>query len=253
MPGWAAKGHPGYWGYAWYRIRVHLQERPGEKLALAGPSDVDDAYQVFDNGELVGSFGDFTASTPVVYYTQPMMFALSQPAGGNPGSSTRVLAFRVWMHPNTLAGQPDVGGFHTAPVLGEAGAVAASYQIRWLELVRTYAFGAVQALLFALLAAMAFSLTLFDRSDRVYLWMGAVFLAEAAAAAELPFAVWTQHLSTTVDRLFASLSRSAYIRGMGDDLVGLVPAATAGLATTRRGRANRGLHRRGSHWRRPVL
>jgi len=150
----------------------------------------------------VGSFGDFTASTPVVYNTQPMMFALSQPAGGNPGSSTRVLAFRVWMHPNTLAYQPDTGGFHTAPVLGEAGAVAASYQIRWLELVRTYAFGPVQALLFALLAAMAFSLTLFDRSDRVYLWMGAVFLGEAAAAAELPFAVWTQHLSIPVDRLF---------------------------------------------------
>ena len=204
LPGWTAKGHPGYWGYAWYRIRVHLQERPGEKLALAGPSDVDDAYQVFDNGELVGSFGDFTASTPVVYYTQPMMFALPQPAGGNPGSSSRVLAFRVWMHPNTLASQPDVGGFHTAPVLGEAGAVTASYQIRWLELVRTFAFYAIQALLFALLAAMAFSLTLFDRSDRVYLWMGAVFLAEAAAAAELSVAVWTQHLSIPVDSLFSN-------------------------------------------------
>ena len=202
LPGWAAKGHPGYWGYAWYRIRVHLQEPPGEKLALVGPSDVDDGYQVFDNGELVGSFGDFTASTPVVYFTQPMMFALSQPAGGNPGSSTRVLVFRVWMQPNTLAEQDDVGGFHTAPVLGEAGAVAASYQIRWLELVRAFAFDAIEAVLFALLAGMAFSLTLFDRSDRVYLWMGAVFLAEAAAAAALPITQWTQHLSITVQSLF---------------------------------------------------
>ena len=32
VPGWAAKGHPGYWGYAWYRIRVHFQERPGDCL-----------------------------------------------------------------------------------------------------------------------------------------------------------------------------------------------------------------------------
>jgi hypothetical protein len=40
VPGWTAKGHPGYWGYARYRINVHLQERPGEKLALAGPSIV---------------------------------------------------------------------------------------------------------------------------------------------------------------------------------------------------------------------
>jgi hypothetical protein len=202
VPGWAAKGHPGYWGYAWYRIRVHLQERPGEKLALAGSSNVDDAYQVFDNGELVGSFGDFTGSTPVVYSTQPMMFPSRQPAGGKPGSSTRVLAFRVWMEPNTLTNQLDAGGFHTAPVLGEAGAVAASYQIGWLELIRSFASLAVQALLFALLAAMAFSLRLFDRSERVYLWMGAVLLTEAALASVATFAVWTRHLSLPAFWLF---------------------------------------------------
>ena len=205
VPGWTAKGHPGYSGYAWYRIRVHVQEGPGEKLTLAGPPDVDDAYQVFDNGELVGNFGDFTGSTPVTYYSQPMIFPLPRPAAGNPGSSTRVLAFRVWMTASTLAQEPDAGGFKTAPVLGEAAAVTAGYQIRWQEQVRGYGSFAIQAVLFALLAAMAFSLTLFDRSDRVYLWMGAVFLAEAAFAGEEPFAVWGQHLSTTADQLFSNL------------------------------------------------
>ena len=29
VPGWTAKGHPGYWGYAWYRIRVQVQARQG--------------------------------------------------------------------------------------------------------------------------------------------------------------------------------------------------------------------------------
>jgi hypothetical protein len=24
VPGWTARGHAGYWGYAWYRIRVVL-------------------------------------------------------------------------------------------------------------------------------------------------------------------------------------------------------------------------------------
>jgi hypothetical protein len=181
VPGWTAKGHPGYWGYAWYRMRVHLQQPPGVRLALTGPADVDDVYQIFDNGGLVGSFGDFTGNTPVVYYSQPMMFPLSQPAGAKPNSSIRLLAFRVWMEPTTLMGQPDVGGFKQAPELGEAGAVAAS---------------------FALLAAMAFSLTLFDRSDHVYLWMGAVFLGESALAAESLFAVWTQRLSIFADKLF---------------------------------------------------
>jgi hypothetical protein len=106
------------------------------------------------------------------------------------------------MEPNTLTNQPDAGGFHTAPVLGEAGAVAASYQIRWLELIRSFASLAVQALLFALLAAIAFSVRLFDRSDRVSLWMGAVFLTEAAAASVSMFAVWSRHLSLPAYWLF---------------------------------------------------
>jgi hypothetical protein len=122
VPGWTAKGHAGYWGYAWYRIRVILETQPGTKLALAGPPDVDDVYQVFDNGKLIGSYGDFTGSEPVTYYAQPMMFPLTQPTGENEGTSTRVLAFRVWMAPEALTTQPDAGGFHTAPVLGEAGA-----------------------------------------------------------------------------------------------------------------------------------
>jgi hypothetical protein len=94
------------------------------------------------------------------------------------------------------------GGFHTAPVLGEGSAVAASYQLRWLELFRSLADFAVRALLCCLLAAMAFSMTLFDRSDGAYSWMGTVFLAEAALAAFFIFSVSTQHLSIQSDMLF---------------------------------------------------
>ena len=204
VPGWTAKGHVGYWGYAWYRIRVVLEARPGDKLALAGPPDVDDVYQVFDNGDLVGSFGDFSGSQPVTFYAQPTMFSLPQPAGGNSGSSTRVLAFRVWMEPEALATEPDAGGFHTAPVLGEAGAVTAGYQLRWLEVVRAYLPFAIQAHLYALLAVVAFSLILFDRFDRVYLWIGTVFLLQAASNALSTFDVWTRYLSIWADSLIIS-------------------------------------------------
>jgi hypothetical protein len=198
VPGWTAKGHPGYWGYAWYRIRVQVRAQAGVELALAGPADVDDAYEVFDDGELAGHFGDFTGGKPVVYDQQPRMFLLPEqgnheaitgrgatgPNAGRAGQagSTRVLAFRLWMEPGTLVSAPDVGGMSSAPVLGEAGAVAAGYQMRWLELIRTYAFTAAQALLFGLLAVVAFSLILFDRSDRVYLWMGSLFLLLAVHA-----------------------------------------------------------------------
>jgi len=40
LPGWTARGHKGYWGYAWYRIRVRVESRPGVKLALADRKSV---------------------------------------------------------------------------------------------------------------------------------------------------------------------------------------------------------------------
>ena len=203
VPGWTAKGHPGYWGYGWYRIRVQVEARPGEQLALAGPADMDDGYEVFANGTRVGSFGDFSSRPPVVFYTQPMMFPMPPTKSGNAGSSTLVLAFRVWTEPNTLTGQPDAGGFHSPPLLGDEGAVAAGYQMRWLERVRLYALFAFEGLLFALLAVVAFTLILFDRGDEVYLWVGAVFVLLAANYGLGAFDSWTQHLSIASDRLLS--------------------------------------------------
>ena len=69
VPGWGERGHPGYSGYAWYRIRVKVQAQPGEKLALAGPANFDDAYQLFLNGTLLGAFGRFREKRPTYYYS----------------------------------------------------------------------------------------------------------------------------------------------------------------------------------------
>jgi hypothetical protein len=200
VPGWTAKGHPGYWGWAWYRIRVSTAARPGEKLAqklaMLGPADVDDAYQVFANGRRLGSFGKFpaTGGRPVVFSTQPRMFPLPQ-AAGEKGDSTEVLAFRVWMEPTTLTYEPDAGGMKSAPLLGEAGVVAAQYQLAWLALVRVYSSGAIMAVLFLLLALLAASLVLFDRIDPVYRWLAGVFLLTAADGAVLCLGAWAQGLS----------------------------------------------------------
>jgi hypothetical protein len=190
VPGWTAKGHPGYWGYAWYRIRVRVAAQPGQKLALAGPPDVDDAYQVFLNGALLGSFGKFRGpgQQPTVYVTQPAMFALPEAVG----SAAKVLAFRVWMEPGTLTFEPDAGGLHNAPLLGESGVVVARYRLAWQDLVRSHAANATQAVLFFLLATLAAGLSLFDRSDSAYRWLAAAFLLCAAHAASVCLAAWTQ-------------------------------------------------------------
>ena len=190
VPGWTARGHHGYWGFAWYRIRVRVETHPGVKLALAGPSDIDDIYQVFDDGAMVGSFGDFSGSNPSIFTTRPEMFLL--PEDNNSGDSTHVLAFRVYMEPYTLSQLDDVGGMHNPPQVGESSAIAAQNQVKWDELYRSYAGNFIEFVGFTLLGLLAISLTLFDRTDRVYLWIGGLLLATAISALISVLSTWTE-------------------------------------------------------------
>ena len=199
VPGWTARGHAGYWGYAWYRIRVRVETPPGVQLALAGPSSVDDGYQLFDNGTLVGAFGDFSSSRPSINYSQPMMFPLPLAARHSPDASTHILAFRMWMQPGTLVQLGDVGGFESAPLIGEAGAIATMQHVHFDELIRAYLWQPIEAMVFGLLGIVALSLVLFDRSDRVYLWIGGLLLMIAIDNLSGTFAVWTTSVSGRYD------------------------------------------------------
>ena len=204
VPGWTVHGHAGYWGYGWYRIRVSIQAPPGQDLALAGPANVDDVYQVFANGSLIGQFGKFTGKTPTAYYTQPMKFDLPRPAAQSSAgdASTIVIAYRVFMMPSTLKEVADVGGFHDAPILGDSATVTAGYTMNWLELVRGYALSSMQVPLFAVGAIMAFTMILFDRSDKVYLWIGWLFLLQAFSSALSITCSWTQLVSITTGQIW---------------------------------------------------
>jgi hypothetical protein len=196
VPGWGGRGHPGYSGYAWYRIRVKVQAQPGERLALAGPANFDDAYQLFLNGALLGTFGRFREKRPKYYYSQPMVFSLPDSASG---TKEQVIAFRLWMSPRSLLEQTDAGGFHLAPLVGAADAVDAAYQLRWLDLVRQNAIWALTALVYLLLAVITFSLFLIDRTDRVYFWMGSLLLVMGLGGGETALAAWTQTISVPAE------------------------------------------------------
>ena len=259
VPGWTATGHRGYWGYAWYRIRVQLNtsDMPGakEKLALEGPQDFDDVFQIFANGSLLGGFRNFSGNGPATYYSTPTLFPLPQPAGSVAGptqtgpsqtgtatdsdSLTEVIAFRVWMGPGTLLTQPDAGGLHNPPVLGYAAAVAADYHLRWLELVREYSADATLGILFAVLALVAFSLVLFDRTDRVYLWLGTVLMLQAIYYGLFAVDGWTQNLSVVADTLVRNCLLFSLITAgwvmvwwtwFGRQRPTWIPRAAAGLA-----------------------
>lgn len=170
IPGWTASGHPGYSGYAWYRVRLHLE--PGEgPLALLMPTDVDDGYQVYANGRLLGSFGNFRGAVPRTYYGQPMLFQLPQVSNG--GAYELVLALRFYMKPAALLEDPTPGGMHGPPLIGLAPVVQAYYRLQRNSLARTYDFYLMPILLYLLAALAAFTLYLLDRSQRVFLWLGA--------------------------------------------------------------------------------
>lgn len=198
VQGWTMKGHAGYWGYAWYRIRVPVSTAPGERLALLTYGWVDDGYQFFDNGQLVGSWGKFSGRKwPVVYFTQPAMFVLPARDGLKTEPAEETLAFRVWMGPVRLAQHPFTGGFHYAPLFGEAGAITARADLEWMELIRNHIISALATGLFLLLAIVAATLILFDRSDSVYLWVAAALLLMGIDEVFFIVSSWTQWASIT--------------------------------------------------------
>jgi hypothetical protein len=193
VAGWSARGHSGYIGYAWYRLHVEVNAPNGEELAIAGPRAVDSAYQIFVNGKLLGSAGNFSRLVPRVFSIQPRMFLLSQePAEtGDPEPPSLVLAIRVWMGP-WESDDPGAGGIHIAPVIGERDSVGARYEQQWMETVRGYIVEVVEALAFLLLAVMAWCVRAFDTADSAYVWLSAALVLTALYRANQAVFFWGQ-------------------------------------------------------------
>jgi hypothetical protein len=147
IPGWTSKGYSNYAGYAWYRLKVPLDSLPENDLAFAAPSAVDDAYQLFINGSLAGSAGNFNGTVPVVYSIQPRMFLLPEDVKKEKNCT---IAFRVWMSPASLGA--DAGGIHIAPALGEKTHIEKKYMFQWAQTIKGYIVEVVLPLMFILLA-----------------------------------------------------------------------------------------------------
>ena len=147
VPGWAAKGYPNYSGYAWYRLKVSVDSLPGQRLAFAAPPAIDDVYQLFIDGSLVGSIGDFSEAVPKVYSIQPRMFLLPESFKKEKHIN---IAFRVWMSPASRG--VDAGGIRIAPTLGEKIHIEKKYRFQWEQTIKGYIVEVVWPVIFLLLA-----------------------------------------------------------------------------------------------------
>ncbi len=190
VPGWSARGHKGYGGYAWYRMRVAVQTQPaGAPLAIEAPPYVDGAYQFYLNGRLLGGAGRFGA-TPTVYGHQPRMLRLPADVFTH-GPAT--LAIRVYTPAFLVHGDPEGGGVHVAPVVGKVDDVEHIHTVRWMESIWGYIVDGAEAVVALLLIGLTALVAAFDRTRTVaYRWIMLGLLSLAIMRGEQIVLFWTQ-------------------------------------------------------------
>jgi hypothetical protein len=169
LPGWTANGFPGYSGYAWYRQRINVVSSHGA-LAIKMPDDLDDAYQLYVNGNLIGEFGDFTEHGVTAYSTLPRAFRLPRELRSGP----MTIAVRVWMDSATPFNSPDAGGMHEPPVLGHAAVINTQVRMEWDDNAHEIGSGVLEMLILLLAWLVAMSLLWMDRKEAAYLWLSLV-------------------------------------------------------------------------------
>jgi len=171
--GWMAHGHPGYEGYAWYRRAVTVPARPGS-WDILGPTLVDNGYELYWNGQLLGGSGRL-GPDPRVVGTRPLRFALPADAAGTRG----VLAVRAYMPPGSGA-SADGGGMHSAPILAPRPISDALHRVQWERTIAGYIVDAIEPL--AMLALIGLVLWCWSRNGHQgFLIFGSIALALMAA------------------------------------------------------------------------
>jgi hypothetical protein len=172
---WGAQGHPSYTGYGWYRKHISFSPAPdGSQEFYLLIRHVDDAYQVYWNGRMVGHNGKMPPK-PLYYYSQAPQIVNLGPARDG------VLAVRVWKAPLASFDSERIGGFYSAPVAGSQVGIndlKARLDYDWL---RSHQYAFALRSLYGLLMFMSLMAWLRDRSRHVLLAM-AVFAGSPTIA-----------------------------------------------------------------------
>src|SRR5262252_677220 len=171
--GWMAHGHPGYHGYAWYRRAVAA---PAGRASwdILGPTLVEDGYELYWNGQLLGGSGRL-GPAPRVVGTRPLRFALPADEAGTRG----VVAVRTYNLPGS-GGSADGGGMHSVPILAPRPISNALHRVQWERTIAGYIVEVIEPI--AMLAVIGLALGLRSRSGRkgflIFAGIALVLMAE---------------------------------------------------------------------------
>jgi hypothetical protein len=171
IAGWMAHGHPGYRGYAWYRRAVAV---PAGRASwdILGPTLVEDGYELYWNGQLLGGSGRL-GPAPRLVGTRPLRFALPADAAGTRG----VLAVRAYKRSGASA---DGGGMHSVPILAPRPISDALHRVQWERTIAGYIVEVIEPI--AMFAVIGLALACRSRSShKSFLMFASVALALMAA------------------------------------------------------------------------
>lgn len=236
--GWTAHGHPAYAGYAWYRRAVTV---PAGRVSweILGPTLVEDGYEIYWNGRLLGGSGRLGAD-PRVVGTRPLRFALPIGATGTRG----VVAIRVFMRQRS-APSADGGGMHSAPILAPRPVSDALHHAQWERTIAGYLVDAIEPLVmfavvglvlwcwsrsshkgFLIFASIALALTGARRLNNAitawtdlqdlatYAWLAKVMWIPTVAVWILAWNRWSRRPWRTIDVLAVVLVGAAIVGAM---------------------------------------
>ncbi len=169
-----AQGHPSYAGYAWYRRHLIIEPTAGstDEYAILIPH-AEDAYEVYWNGKLLGTYGKLPPHPRWYYNVLPQTFALR-------GSANGVLAIRVWKAPLDIFSLAETGGLYAAPLVGDPGTIAMHENDFLWGVVQGSLFDYSLILLRGFIAVLCVILWFRNRQEQLFIWVGIFTVAPVA-------------------------------------------------------------------------
>jgi Stage II sporulation protein E (SpoIIE) len=172
---WGSQGYPGYIGSAWYRYHLSIkpvEEAPKDRALLI--PQIDDAYELYWNGVLVGKNGKLPPRPTWFTSQPPQTYGLGPIQNG-------VLAIRVWKAPLASNDPDSLGGLEVAPLLGGPEAIAARFDQAGFQWLRSHQLDFCLNLLYALVGLVSLLAWLRDREQWLLLCMAGYTLMQVFA------------------------------------------------------------------------
>ncbi|HEY3706698.1 MAG TPA: SpoIIE family protein phosphatase [Terracidiphilus sp.] len=161
---WGSQGYPSYTGYAWYRkhITIEPSQNQHRQYRLLIPA-ADDAYELYWNCKLIGSYGKLPPRPSWYYSTFPRSFALS-------GERAGVLSIRFWKAPLETFSTDELGGLYATPLLGAPEVIQLNQDSVTWQVVRAQLFDYSLVLLRVFIATLC--LLLWRRiREQLFVWL----------------------------------------------------------------------------------